>query len=123
VNIKIGDIVTRKSYGGDIYFKVDNIVGDQGREYAVLRGIVYRLCADAPLNDLERKHQTDADRHRKENLKKQRQLLIRVASHMSNPCIPAAVLVSPSAAANHLRPSATQSKTKAIICNLSVQGK
>jgi spore coat assembly protein len=80
VNIKIGDIVTRKSYGGDIYFKVDSIIGDQGREYAMLRGTVYRLCADAPLNDLERKHQIDVDMHRKENLKKQRQQLIRVAS-------------------------------------------
>ncbi len=80
MDIRIGDIVTRKSYGGDIYFKVDSIVGDQGREYAVLRGLVYRLCADAPLCDLERKLQIDVDTHRKENLKKQRQQLNRVAS-------------------------------------------
>jgi spore coat assembly protein len=79
-NIKIGDIVTRKSYGGDIYFRVDNIVGDQGQERAVLRGLVYRLCADAPLKDLERKDQITVDLHRKENLKKQRQQIIRVAS-------------------------------------------
>jgi spore coat assembly protein len=79
-NIKIGDVVTRKSYGGDIYFKVDNIVGVQGQERAVLLGLVYRLWADAPLNDLERKDQIAVDVHRKENLKKQGQQIVRVAS-------------------------------------------
>jgi spore coat assembly protein len=79
-SIKIGDIVTRKSYGGDIYFRVANIVGDPGQERAVLRGLVYRLCADAPLNDLERKNQIAVDVHRKENLEKQRQQIMRVAS-------------------------------------------
>ena len=79
-SIKIGDIVTRKSYGGDIYFRVDDIVGDQGQECAVLRGLVYRLCADAPLNDLESKDRIAVAVHRKENLKEQRQQIMRVSS-------------------------------------------
>jgi hypothetical protein len=79
-NIKIGDIVTRKSYGGDIYFKVDNIVGDLGQECAVLRGLVYRLSADASLNDLEKKDQIAVDVYRRENLKKQGQQIVRATS-------------------------------------------
>jgi spore coat assembly protein len=82
-DIKIGDIVTRKSYGGDIYFKVDNIVGERGEERAMLRGLAYRLCADAPLNDLERKDQLAVEGHRKENSKKQRQQVMRAASRQN----------------------------------------
>jgi len=43
-----GDFVTRKSYGGDVIFKIERI--EQLR--AVLRGVEYRLLADAPLADL-----------------------------------------------------------------------
>jgi spore coat assembly protein len=43
-----GDLVTRKSYGGDIVFKIEQVE----RLKAVLRGIDYRLLADAPLTDL-----------------------------------------------------------------------
>src|SRR4051794_19156353 len=43
-----GDLVTRRSYGGDIIFKIQGILQQQ----AILRGIDYRLLADAPLNDL-----------------------------------------------------------------------
>jgi len=43
-----GDLVSRKSYGDDIIFKVDSIQ----REMAVLRGIEFRLLADAQLSDL-----------------------------------------------------------------------
>ncbi len=77
--IEIDDIVARKSYGGDIYFRVDKIVGEQGKEQAILRGICYRLCADASLPDLERKEQIDVNLHRQDNLKIQRQRLARVA--------------------------------------------
>jgi len=45
---KIGDIVTRKSYGGDILFQIEAIQGD----IAKLRAINFRLLADAPLTDL-----------------------------------------------------------------------
>ncbi|UQZ84898.1 Sporulation-specific protease YabG [Paenibacillus konkukensis] len=46
--MKQGDLVTRRSYGGDIIFKIQNII----RQQAVLRGVDYRLLADAPLTDL-----------------------------------------------------------------------
>lgn len=43
-----GNLVVRKSYGGDIIFKIENMI----REYAILRGVEYRLLADSPLIDL-----------------------------------------------------------------------
>ncbi|MFD0591093.1 sporulation peptidase YabG [Paenibacillus sp. GCM10027627] len=43
-----GDLVVRKSYGGDVLFRVENV-----RSYnAVLKGTDYRLLADAPFPDL-----------------------------------------------------------------------
>ncbi|WP_159888047.1 sporulation peptidase YabG [Paenibacillus puerhi] len=46
--MKQGDLVTRKSYGGDVVFKIHEL----GRQSAVLRGVELRLLADAPLPDL-----------------------------------------------------------------------
>ncbi|MFE5324468.1 sporulation peptidase YabG [Paenibacillus sp. NPDC056579] len=46
--MKQGDLVTRKSYGGDIIFKIQDIIQQQ----AILRGVDYRLLADAPIFDL-----------------------------------------------------------------------
>lgn len=43
-----GDLVVRKSYGGDVLFRVATL--DQGT--AILKGTDYRLLADAPINDL-----------------------------------------------------------------------
>lgn len=50
--LKIGDIVGRKSYNSDILFKVVDIKNELGKEVIVLRGICYRLEADAPESDL-----------------------------------------------------------------------
>lgn len=50
--LKIGDIVGRKSYNSDILFKVVDIKNEGGKETIVLRGICYRLEADAPESDL-----------------------------------------------------------------------
>lgn len=50
--LKIGDIVGRKSYNSDILFKVVDIKNERGKEVIVLRGICYRLEADAPESDL-----------------------------------------------------------------------
>jgi spore coat assembly protein len=52
MNIEKGDTVVRKSYGKDIYFKVVNIEPRSGT--AILKGLDIRLCADAPLSDLEK---------------------------------------------------------------------
>lgn len=46
--MKQGELVVRKSYGGDVIFKIDAI--HTGR--AILKGIDYRLLADSPVTDL-----------------------------------------------------------------------
>jgi spore coat assembly protein len=46
--MKQGDLVTRKSYGGDVMFRVQQLEPKR----AVLRGVDYRLLADAPPDDL-----------------------------------------------------------------------
>jgi spore coat assembly protein len=54
-----GDLVTRKSYGGDLVFKIEHVE----RLRAVLRGIDYRLLADAPLSDLTAVNSSAAFEH------------------------------------------------------------
>lgn len=51
-SLKIGDIVARKSYGCDIFFKVVDIKKNGNEDTAVLKGICYRIQADAPESDL-----------------------------------------------------------------------
>ncbi len=53
--IAVGDLVIRKSHGGDIVFKVMDIC-EQGQyePSCVLKGLHMRLLADAPLDDVER---------------------------------------------------------------------
>ncbi|HTG70963.1 MAG TPA: sporulation peptidase YabG [Candidatus Udaeobacter sp.] len=46
--MKQGDLVVRKSYGGDVLFKVEAV----RTHTAVLKGTDYRLLADAPIPDL-----------------------------------------------------------------------
>lgn len=46
--MKLGDLVTRKSYGNDVLFKIIQIDMND----AILRGVAFRLLADAPLSDL-----------------------------------------------------------------------
>ncbi len=46
--MKQGDLVVRKSYGGDVLFRVEAIL----TQSALLKGTDYRLLADAPLPDL-----------------------------------------------------------------------
>ncbi len=51
--LKIGDIVARKSYGCDVCFKVADIQDKDAEKMVTLKGIIYRLEADAPASDLE----------------------------------------------------------------------
>lgn len=74
MEIRIGDIVTRKSYGGDVFFRVELI--DKKENTVRLRGLFMRLCADAPLDDLEKKNITEVNSSQREFVKK-RSLLIR----------------------------------------------
>lgn len=52
-NIKKGDIVGRKSYNKDIYFKVKNIINTAEGKIAILTGIIERVEADSNIDDLE----------------------------------------------------------------------
>jgi spore coat assemly protein len=53
MDVKVGDIVSRKSYKGDLLFRVINIKIEQGdHKVAILYGEDVRLIADAPYNDL-----------------------------------------------------------------------
>ncbi len=55
MEIKKGDIVGRKSYGKDILFFVDRIIKvKNGKSYAILKGVNYRIEADSPIEDLEK---------------------------------------------------------------------
>jgi spore coat assemly protein len=46
--MNLGDLVVRKSYGGDVTFRVEHIVHNK----AVIKGTEFRLLADSPLDDL-----------------------------------------------------------------------
>lgn len=51
--IKNGDYVARESHGKDILFCVEKIITlSNGKENALLKGVTYRIKADAPLEDL-----------------------------------------------------------------------
>ncbi|MGI6778222.1 MAG: sporulation peptidase YabG [Acetivibrionales bacterium] len=52
---KVGDIVGRKSYGSDIYFRISNIIQNRGyKPVYVLKGLMYRIEADSDEDDLEK---------------------------------------------------------------------
>jgi spore coat assembly protein len=52
-DFKVGDIVTRKSHGGDIYFTIVDIVNsDRAKPVYVLKGLFYRIEADSNAEDL-----------------------------------------------------------------------
>lgn len=52
--IKKGDIVGRISYGNDILFIVKRIIEDtKGKKTAILKGLMVRIEADAPIEDLQ----------------------------------------------------------------------
>lgn len=51
--MKIGDVVVRKSYDGDIAFKIIDIKEENGKEMYVLQGLNIRIEADATEEDLE----------------------------------------------------------------------
>ena len=48
-----GDIVGRISYGKDIVFVINRIIKCQNEDVAILKGLITRIEADSPLDDLE----------------------------------------------------------------------
>ena len=52
--MNVGDIVVRKSYNKDIIFKISSFSYDKNNnKVAILKGVAFRLIADAPIDDLE----------------------------------------------------------------------
>src|SRR5690348_14248811 len=70
-----GDLVTRISYGGDVMFKIERIENLK----AILRGIDYRLLADAPLTDLTISNPTETIDHPRSSSPEFRESLRRLA--------------------------------------------
>ena len=64
--IKKGSIVARKYYNNDILFIVDKIISTNNSRVALLTGLIERITADSPIEDLELIDKSVA----KENLKK-----------------------------------------------------
>ena len=55
MKIRKGDFVVRISYKKDILFIVDRIIKlKNGSAYAILKGVVVRIEADAPMEDIEK---------------------------------------------------------------------
>ncbi|MEG6617145.1 sporulation peptidase YabG [Peptococcaceae bacterium 1198_IL3148] len=77
--LKKGDIVARKSYSRDIFFKVvDIFVNDNNQEFCILKGLDVRLTASAPVNDLERVDAKEVANHWKNVMKKNNEQMKRV---------------------------------------------
>jgi len=75
----IGDIVGRKSYNRDIFFKItDFFKNEEGRECAHLKGIFMRLLANAPLDDLEKVEPGELTVHLKEHTVKGSEQMNRI---------------------------------------------
>lgn len=66
VDIKLMDIVARKSYSCDILFHVTDIKEANGRKLAILFGEDIRLMADAPFEDLVAVNQNEWSRFTQE---------------------------------------------------------
>lgn len=79
--IKPGDVVGRKSYNCDVFFKViDLFINDSGRNCARLKGLHLRLWASAPEDDLVRIEPGDLVKHLHEQTQKNSEQMKRIFS-------------------------------------------
>jgi len=79
LDLKIGDIVARKSYNRDVFFKVDGIVRTEaGETRAQLRGLDVRLMADSPLEDLVKVEDERIKEYRKRFIKQNNECLKKI---------------------------------------------
>jgi spore coat assembly protein len=67
--LKIGDIVARKSYGYDVFFKVVDIVNSGNENIIKIKGISYRIEADAPESDLELQPESKVREYRDKSMR------------------------------------------------------
>lgn len=79
-NLKIGDIVARKSYNYDVLFRVARITG----EIADLVGITVRIIADSPIYDLKIVTDTEVKRRLSDIEKNSRTRLSRSYTGVTN---------------------------------------
>jgi spore coat assembly protein len=67
---KVGDIVARKSYGCDVYFKIVDISSrNDGKKACILRGLLYRILADSNVEDLIWQNPTQVRQELQRNLR------------------------------------------------------
>ncbi len=76
--IKVNDLVKRKSYGGDIKFRVIDILQNQGKVQCLLKGMNVRLLADCTIDDLELLQPEEILEERHSNILLTRQMLKRI---------------------------------------------
>ncbi|MEW6696786.1 MAG: sporulation peptidase YabG [Bacillota bacterium] len=82
--IQEGDIVARKSYGKDVFFKVTGVHrGDDGKDYAVLKGLDIRLFASAVVDDLIKVDTRDVAQYWTQTLRKNAEVMDRVMRRRS----------------------------------------
>lgn len=84
-DFKVGDIVVRKSYGGDIYFKIVQIVKkSDGQNLYMLKGTNLRILADAPGVDLERPSLNKINMNEEVNSRKAKALIKKIILQRKN---------------------------------------
>jgi len=76
--IKVNDYVKRKSYGGDIKFRVIDIVESPDKVQYMLKGMKVRLMADSTRDDLELLQPEEILEEKHNNISLTRQVLKRI---------------------------------------------
>ncbi len=65
----VGDIVARKSYGNDVYFRITDVtVRADGSKVYSLRGLIYRIFADSHGDDLLLQHPRQVQLHMRKGM-------------------------------------------------------
>ncbi|HOJ12721.1 MAG TPA: sporulation peptidase YabG [Clostridiales bacterium] len=83
-DFKVGDIVARKSYGGDIYFRIADIIEKSGgKQTYILKGLFYRIEADSNGDDLVKQDTGVAYRSIEKDIYTARNNMYRNASTMN----------------------------------------
>lgn len=81
--IQKGDIVARRSYQGDVFFKVMEVLFEGDRAVALLKGLDVRLLADAPLSDLRKVEPGELREYKEKLLKRNAECFRRISERQS----------------------------------------
>ena len=79
MELKIGDLVCRKSHGFDILFKIAGFSAEQNVVY--LKGTDLRLSADAPYEDLKLISASEVNHYRQKYIRKSNEILTKLQNH------------------------------------------